>query len=201
MARFRFDRFEFDSATGDLQTAGRRVRLRPQPARALEHLLKRPGELVTRTELQRAIWPEGTFVHFDDGLDSCIKQIRAALGGRASSHLETLVRRGFRFTAPVTMVSGLRALPVLSAGESKTAAHRVAKLVEEIVAHVTGGVCTAGVSVLDDNLAGPDAGSDAEPPIRFLLSVTVRGGAERGLSRRNPIDGIDHTRDHHFRSS
>jgi DNA-binding winged helix-turn-helix (wHTH) protein len=106
MALYRFERFEFDSATGDLQNSGRRVRLRPQPARALEHLLTRPGELVTRVDLQRAIWPEGTFVHFDDGLDSCIKQIRAALGGRsAHGYVETLVRRGFRFNAPVTVVS------------------------------------------------------------------------------------------------
>jgi DNA-binding winged helix-turn-helix (wHTH) protein len=104
MALYRFGEFEFDSETGDLQRTGRRVRLRPQPARALEHLLKRHGGLVTRAELQRAIWPEGTFVHFDDGLNSCIKQIRAALGDRRSAYVETLVRRGFRFTAPATMV-------------------------------------------------------------------------------------------------
>ena len=105
MALYRFDMFEFDSATGDLQNGRRRVRVRPQPSRALEQLLKRPGELVTRSELQRAIWPEGTFVDFDDGLDSCIKQIRAALGDRQSAalYIETLVRRGFRFIAPTTI--------------------------------------------------------------------------------------------------
>jgi DNA-binding winged helix-turn-helix (wHTH) protein len=107
MALYRFDTFEFDSATGELQQIGRRVRLRPQPARVLEHLLQRPGELVSRADLRRAIWSDGTFVHFDDGLNSCMKQIRAALGGRGSAadHVETLVRRGFRFTAPVCVVS------------------------------------------------------------------------------------------------
>ena len=82
------------------------MRLRPQPARALEHLLQRHGEFVSRGELQRAIWPEGTFVHFDDGLNSCMKQIRAALGDSRSAptYIETLVKRGFRFIVPVIVV-------------------------------------------------------------------------------------------------
>ena len=110
MSLFRFgyrsDMFRFDSATGELLKDGRCVRLRPQPARLLEHLLERHGELVSRRELQRAIWPEGTFVHFDHGLNSCIKQIRAALGDSRSApcYVETLVKRGFRFVAPVMRV-------------------------------------------------------------------------------------------------
>jgi DNA-binding winged helix-turn-helix (wHTH) protein len=110
MALYRFgyhgDPFEFDSSTGELVKDGYSVRLRPQPARVLAHLLERHGELVTRAELQRAIWPEGTFVHFDYGLNSCMKQIRAALGGAGSApgYIETLVKRGFRVVAPVTLV-------------------------------------------------------------------------------------------------
>jgi cholera toxin transcriptional activator len=102
-----FHMFEFDSSTGELSRDGYCVRLRPQPARALEHLLKRHGELVSRGELQDAIWPDGTFVHFDHGLNSCMKQIRAALGDSRSAprFVETLVKRGFRFVAPVAMVS------------------------------------------------------------------------------------------------
>jgi cholera toxin transcriptional activator len=102
MARYRFARFEFDSTTGELISDGRCVRLRPQPARVLEHLLVRDGELVSREELRRSIWPEGTFVHFDHGLNSCIKQIRAALAesDSATDYIETLVKRGFRFVAP-----------------------------------------------------------------------------------------------------
>ena len=102
----RFDLFEFDSATGEVVKDGRCVRLRPQPARALAHLLERHGELVSREELQRAIWPDGTFVHFDHGLNSCLKQIRAALGGGSTpGHIETLVKRGFRLVAPVMIVA------------------------------------------------------------------------------------------------
>ena len=109
MALYRFgqrDVFEFDSATGDVRGEGRCVRLRPQPARALEHLLQRQGELVSRAELRRALWSEDTFVHFDDGLNSCIKQVRAALGDSRSAprYVQTLVKRGFRFVAPVMTV-------------------------------------------------------------------------------------------------
>jgi DNA-binding winged helix-turn-helix (wHTH) protein len=112
MPRYRFGAFEFDSATGELRGTGRpvgNVRLRPQPARALEHLLERHGEFVSRGELQRAIWADGTFVHFDYGLNSCMKQIRAALGDSRSApaYLETLVKRGFRFIAPVSVVGAL----------------------------------------------------------------------------------------------
>jgi DNA-binding winged helix-turn-helix (wHTH) protein len=79
MPRYHFDGFEFDSGTGEIVKDGRCVRLRPQPARVLEHLLVHQGKLVSREELRRAIWPDGTYVHFDQGLNSCIKQIRAAL--------------------------------------------------------------------------------------------------------------------------
>jgi DNA-binding winged helix-turn-helix (wHTH) protein len=107
MALYRFGVFQFDSVTGELHKTGRHLRLRPQPAKVLEHLLGRPGELVSREELQRTVWPDGTFVHFNGGLNSCMKQIRAALGDRRSvpEYVETLVRRGFRFIAPVTVAS------------------------------------------------------------------------------------------------
>ena len=151
MALYRFGVFEFDSEAGELQKTGRRVRLRPQPAKVLEHLLKRHGELVTRAELQRAIWPDGTFVHFDAGLNSCIKQIRAALGDRQSAalYIETLVRRGFRFIAPTTIAPG-KEQPLGP------------------------GALPAEVAVADSEWSGVIAGADLDTPIRFVLAVTVR---------------------------
>lgn len=159
MAVYRFGAFEFDSETGELQRTGRRARLRPQPARILEHLLQRPGEFVSRGELQRVIWPEGTFVHYDDGLNSCLKQIRAALGGRrgAAEYVETLVRRGFRFIAPVTMAP---APARLQPGEET-----LARLAE---------ASPAEVALVDNDLAGFLATLDADVPVHFLLAVTVR---------------------------
>jgi len=69
-------------------------------------LLERPGELVSRTEIQQRLWPDGTFVDFDHGLNTAINKIREALGDSASSprFVETLARRGYRFIAPVEAV-------------------------------------------------------------------------------------------------
>src|SRR6187549_1869859 len=90
--RMRFGSYELDGATGELSKDGQRIKLQPQPVRVLELLVSRAGELVTRDELQLALWPEGTRVEFDQGLNFCIRQIRAALGESASepTYLETL---------------------------------------------------------------------------------------------------------------
>ena len=100
----RFGLFELDSASGDLRREGRLVRLQPQPARVLALLASRPGEVVTREELRRQIWSDGTFVDFERGLNFCIAQIRSALQDSADSprFIETLPRRGYRFIAPVS---------------------------------------------------------------------------------------------------
>lgn len=107
MAVYRFGSFELDTRTGELRRHPCRVRLRPQPCAALVYLIERPGQFVSRQELHRALWPEGTFVRFEDGLNSCVKQIRAALGDSRTTprYLETLTRRGYRFIAPVLALS------------------------------------------------------------------------------------------------
>jgi DNA-binding winged helix-turn-helix (wHTH) protein len=104
MPIYRFGDCALDTGSGELRRGGRRIRLRPQPAAVLEYLLRHPGEVVSREDLRRAIWPEGTFVHFDHGLNSCVKQLRAALGEDrvAPRYIETLTRRGYRFVAAVT---------------------------------------------------------------------------------------------------
>jgi DNA-binding winged helix-turn-helix (wHTH) protein/TolB-like protein len=101
---FRFDRFRFDPVSGDLRSdAGDSVRLEPQPAKVLALLAERAGQLVTREELQREVWPDGTFVDFERGLNYCIAKIRAALGDSAAEprFVETLPRRGYRFLVAV----------------------------------------------------------------------------------------------------
>lgn len=105
--RLRFGVFEFDRQTLELFRRGRRLRLPPQPAKALDLLLCRARRLVSRDELRNHIWGEGTHVDFDASLNRCIRQIRAALGDDATSSrfLETLPRRGYRFLAPVELVA------------------------------------------------------------------------------------------------
>jgi TolB-like protein/DNA-binding winged helix-turn-helix (wHTH) protein len=100
----RFGSFEFDLASGDLWKAGRRVRLQNQPKQVLRVLLARRGELVTREELRRELWPHDTFVDFDNGLNVAVRKIRAAIGDAAPSprFIETERAQGYRFIAPVS---------------------------------------------------------------------------------------------------
>ena len=81
----RFGVFEFDPASGDLWKAGRRVKLQNQPRQVLTTLVARRGELVTREELRRELWPGHTFVDFDNGLNVAIRKIRDVLGDAAPS--------------------------------------------------------------------------------------------------------------------
>jgi TolB-like protein/DNA-binding winged helix-turn-helix (wHTH) protein/Tfp pilus assembly protein PilF len=100
---FRFRAFTLDARTGELTNAGRRTPLREQPLQLLLALLERPGELITREELISRLWPAGTFVDFDHGLNKAIKHLREALGDSAENpqFIETLPRKGYRFVAPV----------------------------------------------------------------------------------------------------
>jgi DNA-binding winged helix-turn-helix (wHTH) protein len=106
--RYRFGVFEADAATGELRRKGIRVRLNAQPFQLLLLLLDRPGELITRDEISRELWPDGTFVDFDHGVNSAINRIREALGDSAGNprFVETLARRGYRLVAPVERIAG-----------------------------------------------------------------------------------------------
>jgi len=100
---FRFGVFEVDPEQSELLKSGLRIKLQDQPLQVLIMLLERPGETVTREELQRRLWSADTFVDFDHSLNSAIKKLREALGDRSESprFIETLHRRGYRFIAPV----------------------------------------------------------------------------------------------------
>ncbi|HUL02393.1 MAG TPA: winged helix-turn-helix domain-containing protein [Gemmatimonadales bacterium] len=96
-----------DLRAGELFKHGTKVRLQQQPLRVLALLLEHPGEVVTREELRLAIWPAGTFVEFDMGLDAAIHKLRSALGDSAETPrlVETLPRRGYRFIGVVEAVT------------------------------------------------------------------------------------------------
>src|SRR6185437_8505075 len=101
---FRFGVFEFDSQTGDLWKAGRRRRrLQDQQRELLSLLIEHSGELVPRDTIQRRLWPDGTFVDAETGLNVIVNRVRQALGDVAASprFIETLPRKGYRFIAPV----------------------------------------------------------------------------------------------------
>src|SRR5689334_4702364 len=99
----RFGLFEVDLAAAELSKRGRKVPLQDQPLKVLALLLRCPGELVTREELQRALWPDDTFGDFDEGLNKAIQKLRQALDDSTESprFIETLPRKGYRFIAAV----------------------------------------------------------------------------------------------------
>src|SRR5260221_14231555 len=118
---FRFGRFELDSRTRELRKDGVRLRLQEQPFAVLALMLEHPGELLTRDELRDQLWPEGTFVDFEHGLNAAIKRLRAVLGDNAERprFVETLHRRGYRFIATVERVNGHGSYELVPAGDAR----------------------------------------------------------------------------------
>jgi cholera toxin transcriptional activator len=111
---YRFGVFEANAVTGELRRQGIRLKLNAQPFQVLVMLLERPGELLTRDEISRQLWPEGTFVDYEHGVNSAVNRIREALGDTAGSprYVETLARRGYRFVAPVERPPRTAEIPV-----------------------------------------------------------------------------------------
>jgi TolB-like protein/Tfp pilus assembly protein PilF len=103
---FRFGRFELDVRAHELRKDGVRLRLQDQPFEVLVMLLEQPGEVLTRDELRRRLWPDGTFVDFEHGLNAAVKRLRAGLGDNADRprFVETLNRRGYRFIGAVDRI-------------------------------------------------------------------------------------------------
>src|SRR5215469_13544477 len=114
----RFGTFELDVCAGEIRKQGVRIKLPEQPLRVLELLLKNPGQLVTREELRRNLWPTNTLVDFDHGVNRAINRLREALGDSAESprFIETLAKRGYRFladpSADATQIRSLLVLPL-----------------------------------------------------------------------------------------
>jgi DNA-binding winged helix-turn-helix (wHTH) protein/Tol biopolymer transport system component len=100
---FRFGVFELDTASGELRKQGVRIKLQTKPLQILRALLEAPGEVVTREELRRLLWPDETFVDFESGLNTAMNRLRLSLGDSAETprYIETLARTGYRFIGPV----------------------------------------------------------------------------------------------------
>jgi DNA-binding winged helix-turn-helix (wHTH) protein len=128
--QYRFGVFEADAATGELRKQGIRIKLNAQPFQVLVMLLERPGEVLTREEISRELWPEGTFVDSEHGVNSAVNRIREALGDTASNprFVQTLARRGYRFVAPVERIApSENPLPPKSESPSPVAPDQVAR--------------------------------------------------------------------------
>src|SRR4051794_9425221 len=102
-ASIRFGPYTADLEAGELRKHGVRIPLQIQPFQIFQVFLDRPNELVTREELQQKIWPAGTFVDFEQGLNKAVNKLRVALCDTAEDpqFIETIPKRGYRFIAPV----------------------------------------------------------------------------------------------------
>src|SRR5258708_26408471 len=105
--RLSFGWFEVDLQSGELWKAGRKIKLQSQPFKVLVTLVEHPGEVVSREDLQLSVWGKDTVVDFDHSLGTGINKIREAMGDSADNprFVETLARRGYRFIAPVKVLS------------------------------------------------------------------------------------------------
>jgi len=111
--RLRFGPFEANLSTGKVWKHGHQLHLQEQPARILTALLQHRGEVVSREDLTRLLWPDGTYVDFDRGLNAAVNRLRQALSDSAESprYVETVARRGYRFIAPVELAAPANATP------------------------------------------------------------------------------------------
>jgi Tol biopolymer transport system component/DNA-binding winged helix-turn-helix (wHTH) protein len=114
---FRFGPFEFDPKSGHLRSEGGTHRLADQPLALLNALLEQPGEMVSREDLRGRLWPDGTFVDFEHGLNSAVSRLREALNDSATTptFVETIPRRGYRLLVPVEADRPLAAADVAPA--------------------------------------------------------------------------------------
>jgi DNA-binding winged helix-turn-helix (wHTH) protein len=102
---YRFGVFELDPRTGELRKQGVRIKLQDQPLQILSLLIRHSGELVTREELQEKLWAPGTYVDYDNAINSAVRKLRDALGDGADNprFIETLARRGYRFIGTLSV--------------------------------------------------------------------------------------------------
>ncbi len=112
---FQFGTFELDRCSGELRKHGVKIRLQEQPFQVLLLLLDHPGRVASREEIRQRLWPEDTFVDFDNAISSAVRKLREALGDHSENprFIETVAKRGYRFIAPVATTAPPSEAPVL----------------------------------------------------------------------------------------
>ena len=217
MTDFRFGRFELDSRTRELRKDGVRLRLQDQPFSVLALMLEHPGELLTRDELRDQLWPDGTFVDFEHGLNAAVKRLRSVLGDNAERprFVETLHRRGYRFIARVERVTGgsgaqvlvdatdtrqrLAVLPFSHLSEASAPGSFASGLTEELITQL-GRLCAGRLGViarsschrvLQNNRTVREIGDALRA--QYLVEGTVRTEGDRVRITAQLIDARSET--------
>ena len=171
----RFGVFEVDLQTGELRKSGLKTKLQEKPFQILALLLKRPGEVVTREELQKALWPTDTFVDFEHGVNTAVTKLRQALDDDADRprFIQTLPRRGYRFMGMVDPLTGSSPpSPESATFEPRTLARRFSR--KAIVPTVAALVILAAVIVAKFGLLHlRSAAGTAQPNVESLAVLPL----------------------------
>ena len=149
---FQFGVFELNLKAGELRKQGAKIKLQEQPLQVLRLLLEHAGDVVTKEELQKRIWPSDTFVDFDHGLHSAVTRLREALGDSSEipRFIETLARRGYRFIAPVRIIGAFTRPGSAAEHEVLHSADRLHRFGGSVVAGLLGGALLLAVSLSFD---------------------------------------------------
>jgi Tol biopolymer transport system component/DNA-binding winged helix-turn-helix (wHTH) protein len=174
-----FGLFEVNLHSRELRKSGVKVKLNDQPFQVLTVLLERPGEVVTREELQTRLWPANTFVDFDLSLNGAVKKLRQALGDESDNprFVETLYRRGYRFIAPVSTAS--RELPLIGENGARagTLSSSSALPVSTPMPNSGNGSASMSADSRSSNKSSNESASkssgDASNPLRKWLALAV----------------------------
>jgi TolB-like protein/Tfp pilus assembly protein PilF len=199
--KLRFSIFELDLRAGELRRSGMKVKLQEQPFRILAMLLERPGEVVTREELQVRLWPGKTYGDFEHSINIAVKRLREALGDSVENprFVETLPRHGYRFIAPLSGPSGqtltqpnvlpekatLAILPLENLSGDPAEEYFVDGMTEELITQL-GGMCPERLGVIARTTAmkykqvrkGVDE-IGRELGVDYILEGSVRREADR----------------------
>jgi len=179
----RFGAFEVDLRTGEMRKHGIKIKLQEQPLQILLQLLEHPGEVVTREDLQKCIWPVDTFVDFDHGLYSAVQRLRDALGDTAETprYVETLPRRGYRFIAAVNNGNRSEAKVETASVEApasvvleRAASRRSLRMPMLVATGVILVVLLSALAFMGGSLREWLRGKPAVPPIRSLAVLPLQ---------------------------
>jgi DNA-binding winged helix-turn-helix (wHTH) protein len=159
-ASYRFGIFELDLQSGELRKLGVKLKLQDQPLEVLVLLLERAGQAVTREDIQKRLWPENTFVDFDNAINSAVRKLRDALGDSAENprFIETLARRGYRFIAPADVPAHTVAVSDTASSKSRLTVRRL-----EWFSAAALVVLLIGAGILYNRQGRDQSGTVAEP--------------------------------------
>lgn len=165
----RFSGYELDPVKSELRRYGVRIKLQDQPLKLLVALVERPGEVLSRAELQELIWGAETFVDFDRGLNAAMNRLRAALGDSAERprYIETVARRGYRFIGELETAGEPEEAPAATAAPPQESGARRWRWTAVAAAGVAAVLAIGGYRTMRDIGAGRERVS----PLTALLGT------------------------------